>query len=117
MLQALNWFARGFGILCALAASGAWAFALWVPTAGLTLTGVSVVMALVLVAFAVFAAIACAYGHTVVVALLFLASFFPIGAFLLTTDHWLRYVGWLDLGLLVATVLMWATARRLVRAS
>lgn len=111
MLKGLNWFARALGALCALALSGAWAFALWVPSAGLTLSGVSVVMALLLVGFAIFAGIASAYGHAVVVALFFLASFFPIGAFLLPTDHWLRYVGWLDLGLLIAAALMWATAR------
>lgn len=113
MLRTLNWLARGLGVLCALVLSGAWTFVLWVPAAGLTLSGVSVVMALLLVVFAVFAGVASAYGHAVVVALLFLASFFPIGAFLLPTDHWLRYVGWVDLGLLLSAALMWATARRL----
>jgi len=44
--------------------------------------------------------------------LLFLASFFPVGAFLLPTDHWLKWVGWVDLGLLVAAVLLWLTRRR-----
>jgi hypothetical protein len=117
VLKGLNWLARGLGVLCALALSGAWTFVLWVPTAGLTLSGVSVVMALLLVVFAVFAGIASAYGHAAVVALFFLASFFPIGAFLLPTDHWLRYVGWVDLGLLLAAVLMWATARRLARTT
>ena len=80
--------------------------------AGLTVTGISVVTALLLVALAIFAGIAAAYGHPLVLALFFLASFFPVGVFLLPTDHWLRFVGWADLGLLVAAVLIWATARR-----
>ena len=111
MSNALNWFARGLGVVCALALAMAWAFALWVPTAGLTLSGVSVIMALLLVAFALFAGIASAYGHAVVVTLFFLASFFPIGAFLMSAQHWLHWVGWIDLGLLASAALMRATAR------
>jgi hypothetical protein len=83
VLKGLNWLARGLGVLCALALSGAWTFVLWVPTAGLTLSGVSVVMALLLVVFAVFAGIASAYGHAAVVALFF--RVLPDHAFLLPT--------------------------------
>lgn len=112
MGKAINRLGRALGLVCAAGAAGAWAFVLWVPAAGLTVTGISVVTALLLVAFAVFAGIAAVYGHAVVLALLFLASFFPVGAFLMPTDHWLKWVGWADLGLLVAAVLIWATARR-----
>lgn len=115
MNKAINWLGRIVGILCAAGLAIAWSVALWVPAAGLSLPGVSPVVALALLAFAVFAGIASAYGHKLVVALLFLASFFPIGAnFLLQAGHWVRWVGWGDLGLLVAAVLMWATARRRV---
>ncbi|MEO8464044.1 MAG: hypothetical protein ABI640_01780 [Gammaproteobacteria bacterium] len=111
MAKVINWVGRVLGMLCAAALAIAWAYTLWVPAAGLPLSGVSVIMALALVAFAVFAGIASAYGHPVVLVLFFLASFFPIGAFLMGTDHWLRWAGWGDLGLLVAAVLMWATVR------
>jgi len=114
MTKTINWLGRILGMLCAAALAGAWAYTLWVPAAGLSLHGVSVVMALALVAFAVFAGIASAYGHAVVLVLFFLASFFPIGAFLMQQDHWLKWVGWGDLGLLGAAVLIWATARRRV---
>ena len=114
MANTINWLGRVLGTLCAAALAIAWAYTLWVPAAGLPLSGVSVIMALALVAFAVFAGIASAYGHAVVLVLFFLASFFPIGAFLMGTDHWLRWVGWGDLGLLGAAILMWATARRRV---
>ncbi|HUQ51388.1 MAG TPA: hypothetical protein VM692_04145 [Gammaproteobacteria bacterium] len=112
MTKAINWLGRALGLVCAASLAGIWAFVLWVPAAGLTVTGISVVTALLLVAFAVFAAIAAVYGHAAVIALLFLASFFPVGAFLMPTDHWLKSVGWIDLGLLVAAVLIWATRRR-----
>ena len=113
MAKAINWLGRMLGVLCAAALALAWSLALWVPSAGLSLHGISVVMALALVAFAAFAGVASAYGHAVVVVLLFLASFFPIGAFLMSADHWLKWVGWGDLGLLAAAILMWASARRL----
>jgi len=111
-MAGINWLGRGLGVVCAALLASAWAYVLWVPAAGLTVTGINVVTALLLVAFAVFAGIAAAHGHAVVLALLFLASFFPVGAFLIPTDHWLKWVGWIDLGLLAAAVLIWATRRR-----
>ena len=117
MAKAINWLGRALGLVCGAALAGAWAFVLWVPAAGLTVTGISVVTALLLVTFAVFAAIAAVYGHATVIALLFLASFFPVGAFLMPTDHWLKWVGWVDLGLLVAAVLIWLTRSRATAAA
>ena len=112
MAKAINWLGRAIGLVCAAALASAWAFVLWVPSAGLTVTGISVVTALLLVAFAVFAGIASVHGHATVIALLVLASFFPVGAFLIPTDHWLKWVGWVDLGLLVSAVLIWVTRSR-----
>jgi hypothetical protein len=112
MGRAVNTIARALGALCGAALAVIWAFVLWVPAAGLTLSGVSVVVALMLTAFALFAAIASLRGHATVVVLLFLASFFPIGASLIRIDHWLRAVGWLDVGLLVAAALLWSTRAR-----
>jgi len=112
MAKAINWLGRALGFVCGAGLAGVWAFVLWVPAAGgLTMTGISVVTALLLVTLGVFAAIAAVYGHAAVIALLFLASFFPVGAFLMPTDHWLKWVGWVDLGLLVAAVLIWVTRR------
>jgi hypothetical protein len=112
MARAVNWLGRALGLVSAALLAGIWAFVIWVPAAGLDVTGISLVTALLLVALAVFAGIAAVHGHALVMALLFLASFFPVGAFLLPTDHWLKWVGWIDLGLLVAAVLVWVTGRR-----
>jgi hypothetical protein len=103
---------RGLGALCGAALTVIWAFAFWVPTAGMTLPGISVVGALMFTVFALFAAIASFRGHATVVVLLFLASFFPVGASLIRIDHWLRIVGWLDIGLLVSSALLWLTRAR-----
>ena len=113
MMSKLNWLGRALGVVCGVAVAGAWTFALWVPAqGGLTLTGVSVVTALALIAFGLFAAVAALHGHAIVVALFFLASFFPVGAFVMPTDHWLKWVGWIDLGLAVAAILLWLTRPR-----
>jgi hypothetical protein len=117
MLKALNAFGRALGALCGAVLSVAWVFALWVPEARLTLSGVSVVVALLLAIFAVFATIASIRGHAAVVVLLFLASFFTIGAYLMPVDHWLRWVGWVDLGLLLAAALIWITRRAALTSS
>jgi hypothetical protein len=109
MRKIFNTFGRALGALCGAVLAVVWAFTLWVPAAGLHLAGVSVVVALMLTVFGLFAVIAAVRGHATVVVLLFLASFFPIGASLVRVDHWLHWVGWLDVGLLVAAVPMWLT--------
>jgi hypothetical protein len=115
MAKAINWLGRAIGVVCASGLAAAWAVVVWVPSEGLTLTGVSVIGALMFLALAVFAGIASVYGHATVIALAFLASFLPIGVSLLPRDHWLQWVGWLDLGLLVATALIWSTRGRLAK--
>lgn len=114
MAKAINMLGRGLGLVCAASLASIWAFVLWVPSDGFSVDGVNVVGALMFLALATFGAIASVYGHAVVIALVFLASFFPIGVSLLPRAHWLHWVGWLDLGLLVAAVLIWATRRRMV---
>ena len=100
------------GLVCAAGLASAWAYVLWVPSSGLTLAYLNVVTALFFVVLAVFAGIAAVHGHAAVIAVAFLASFFPIGISLLARDHWLQWVGWLDVGLLVSAVLIWVTRRR-----
>src|SRR5215471_10089927 len=112
MRKVLNTIGRALGALCGAALAVVWAFALWVPAAGLNIVGVSVVVALMLASFGLFAAIASVRGHATVVVLLFLASFFPIGASLIRIDHWLSVVGWLDVGLGLASALLWLTRPR-----
>lgn len=109
MRRTVNTIARGLGALCGAALAVLWAFMFWMPAAGLTLPGTSAVGALMFTAFGLFATIASVRGHATVVVLLFLASFFPVGASLIRIDHWLRIVGWLDVGLAVASALLWLT--------
>jgi hypothetical protein len=117
MGKGINWLGRAVGLVCAVALASAWAYVLWVPAAGLTLTNFNVITALLFVVLAVFAGIAAVHGHAAVIALAFLASFFPIGVSLLPRDHWLQWVGWLDLGLLLSAVLIWLSRLRAVASA
>ena len=107
----LNACGRIVGAVAGAALSVAWCFAMWVPTAGLELTGISFVVALLMTMLALTAAIASVRGHFVVVTLVFLASFFPVGVALFNVDHWLQWVGRLDAAFLVAVLLMWIGQR------
>lgn len=117
MTKSINWLGRALGVVCAAALASAWAYTLWVPSAGLTLESFNVVTALFFVVLAIFAGIAAVHGHATVIALMFLASFFPIGVSLLPRDHWLQWVGWLDVGLLVSAVLIWLTKPRVAASA
>ena len=103
---------RALGLVCSAALARAWAYVLWVRASGLTLGNLNVVTALVLVALAGFAGIAAVHGHATVIALVFLASVLPIGVSLLPREHWLQWVGWLDLGLLASALLIWLSKPR-----
>jgi hypothetical protein len=111
MANAVNMVGRGVGALTGLGVSAGWFFAIWVPTAGLTLTGIDLVVALLMAALALFGMIASVRGHVIVVTLVFLASFFPVGVALATAEHWMRWVGRANVGFLVAALLIWAGSR------
>jgi hypothetical protein len=117
MAKTINWLGRALGLGCGATLAAIWALVLWVPSDGFSVEGVNVVGGLMFLVLAVFGAIASVHGHAVVIALVFLASFFPIGVSLLPRDHWLHWVGWLDLGLLLAALLILATSRRATAAA
>ena len=116
-MKSINWLGRAVGVVCAAALASAWAYTLWVPASGLTLENLNVVTALFFVVISIFAGIAAVHGHAAVIALVFVASFFPIGVSLLPRDHWLHWVGWLDVGLLVSAVLIWLSKPRVAASA
>jgi hypothetical protein len=50
-------------------------------------------------------------GHSTVLFVVFIASFLPIGAYLLGVNHWLRWVGVLNVLILVAVLMIRLSAR------
>lgn len=117
-MKVLHLLGRGLGAFCGAALAAGWAYALWVPAAGMALTdkslvgGASVVfVSLLMIALALFAAIGSWRGHFTVVILAFIASFLPVGLSLLPSADWVRWLGYLDVGLLAAALLIRSTAR------
>jgi hypothetical protein len=106
-----NMLGRAIGAFSGALLCVCWLYVMWVPTAGLHLTGVSFVVAFLLALAGLFSVIAAVRGHSIVLILAFLASFFPIGVTLVQVNHWLQWVGWLDVGLGVGGGLMWMTTR------
>lgn len=98
--------ARGLGVTLGAGNAAAWAFAMWVPTGGLTLAGFDLVVAFLMCIAGIVAVIAAARGHSRVLLGAFLVSFLPVGAFVLTLDHWLSWIGLSDLGLLVSAAVL-----------
>ena len=78
--------------------------AIWFPSSGLTLSGASLVVAFVMIIISIFAVIAALNAHGRVLLFLFLASFFPVGLYLLGASGWYRWIGIFNLGFLLAGI-------------
>jgi len=104
--------ARGVGAFAAAATALLWIAAMWAPSMQAVLSGWSFAVASMMAFFAIFAVIASVRGHGNVMLAMFLASFLPVGAYLIRVDHWLRWVGVLNLILLLAALFTrWAAAK------
>src|SRR5690606_3022625 len=93
------------------AASGAgvavlWMLGIWVPDTGFELTGINFVVGMLMALFALLAIIASVRGHPAALLVLFVASFLPVGLTLLDADHWLAWIGRLNVGYLLAAALI-----------
>jgi len=95
------------GIVSGVGTCASWIVAMWVPTPALPLSGIAFVVALLMVMLAIIAVFASIHGHGITLIVLFFASFFPIGVFLLGLPGWVRVIGVLNLGYLIAGLVAW----------
>lgn len=103
---------RALGALSGAVTSILWMYAIWFPSPEISMSGVSVAVAWFMAMLAIFAIIASVKGHAVVLFVAFLASFLPVGAYLLYVRDWPRWIGILNLALFLASILLWQSARR-----
>lgn len=105
--------ARGLGGFASATAAVMWLLALWSPDTRELLAGTwALLVANLLIIVGVVGVIASVRGHGNVMLAAFLLSFLPVGAVLLRTDHWLRWIGALNLLLLLAAlVTRWTEPR------
>ena len=89
---------------------------MWTPTPALPLSGMAFAVALLMAMLAIIAVIASVHGHGITLIVLFFASFFPIGFFLLGIPGWVRVIGVLNLGYLIAGLVAWRIPRAIERS-
>lgn len=113
MLRTLSQYAgRIIGAASGAAACGLWLWALGTPQGTFSLSAVHIAIGVLMMLFAIFAVIASVRGHGLALVLMFIMSFFPVGAYLYGIPHWLRWIGVTDLGFLVAgLMIMYSTQK------
>lgn len=108
MLKTLSHHAgRIIGAASGVAACGLWLWALGMPQGAFTLNALNIAIGVLMLLFALLAVIASIRGHGVVLTILFVMSFFPVGGYLLGVDHWLRWIGVTNFGFLLGGLLIW----------
>lgn len=110
MRRALYLAGRAVGVVCGAGVAAGWVMAMWFPEAGLPLSGMPLVVALMMLLLAIIGVIASVHGHAIVLVLVFVASFLPVGFHLLGLPNWFRWIGWLNVGFVLAGLLVWAGA-------
>jgi hypothetical protein len=116
MTAALSWAGRVIGMLASAACCLLWVIIIWFPSGGLIVRWWSLPLAALRGLMALVAGIASFQGHAIVIFVIFVASFLPVGAYLLGIDHWLRFVGMLNVTMLAAALLI-GIANRIQRKS
>ena len=106
---------RGLGAFASATSAVLWLLAVWSPdTREMLAGGWTLIVVNLLIVASVVGVIASVRGHGNVMLAAFLLSFLPVGAVLLQSDHWLRWIGILNLLLLVAAlVTRWTRPREL----
>ena len=112
MLRTLSYYAgKIIGAASGVAACGLWLWALGTPQGPFSLSPVHIAIGVLMMLFSIFAVIASVRGHGLALLIMFIMSFFPVGGYLFGIPHWLRWIGVLDLGFLMAGLMLLYSTR------
>jgi hypothetical protein len=115
MLRTLSQYAgKIIGAASGVAACGIWLWALGTPQGPFSLSAANIAIGVLMMMVAIFAVIASVRSHGRVLVVMFIMSFFPVGAYLFGIPHWLRWIGVVDLGFLVAGLMIWYSTPKTV---
>ena len=107
MAAMLGVVGRALGVVSSALTALLWLYVIWFPDGSLAISGVSVLVAGLMCLGAMIAGIASYRGHSAVIVGVFVVSFLPIGAMLLSVEHVLRFVGILNVLLALAAGMIW----------
>lgn len=107
MRKAIQLFGKFTGLIAGIGTCACWIIAMWMPASPLAFTGIAFFVALLMLILSIIAIIASLQGHGITLIVLFVASFFPIGWFLLGSADWVRVIGLLNVGYLIAGLVAW----------
>lgn len=107
MRSIIQLIGKTIGIISGVGACVAWMFEMWSPTPALHLSGFGFAVALMMAMLAGIAVLAAVHGHGITLIVLFFASFFPIGLFLIGEAGWIGVIGFLNLGYLFSGLVAW----------
>ena len=112
MVRTLSYYAgKIIGAASGVAACGLWLWALSTPQGPFSLSPVHIAIGVLMMLFSIFAVIASVRGHGLALLIMFIMSFFPVGGYLFGIPHWLRWIGVLDLGFLMAGLMLLYSTR------
>jgi len=116
MREAIQLVGKSTGVVSGVGACVSWTVAMWTPTPALPLSGIAFAIALFMMVLAIMTVIASVHGHGITLIVLFFASFFPIGLYLLGVPSWVRVIGVLNLGYLIAGLVVWRMPHAIERS-
>lgn len=115
-LSYLQIVGRSIGAFASATSAALWLLAAWSPdTRDMLAGGVTLLVACLLIIVCIVGVIASVRGHGNVMLVVFLLLFLPVGAVLLRADHWMRWIGVVNLLLLGGALVTRWTARRAPR--
>lgn len=100
------------GAASGAAACGLWLWALGTPQGIFSMSAVHIAIGVLMMLFAIVAVIASVRGHGLALLIVFIMSFFPVGAYLYGIPHWLRWIGVVDFGFLVGGLMILYSTRK-----
>lgn len=107
MVRIRQLLGKVIGVVSGGAAAFIWTWALWSggvqwshPTAVFLISMVMLLLSIAVV-------IASVREHSRALIFLFVVSFFPIGFYLFTVDHWIQWIGVTNIGFLFAGLFLW----------
>ena len=109
MLQVRLIIGKLIGIVSGSIAALMWTQAMWMGGIEWSQPIPVFFVAIVMLVLSIAVVIASVREHHRALVILFAISFFPIGLYLFTVDHWINWIGAMNIGFLLAGVLMWKT--------